>query len=236
MEILRPFDLVCSVCIVIASKVEDITPASSKQFVRDLNKLDMPTRHKNFLNAEREVCGRLKFALNFRTPLRYVDRFLRASRASSHPNLSCSHSAMANGARETTNDLLERLVHYLLDLCLLDYDLFARTRPSLLTASAVYLARASLGISEPSSFLGSETRVSRKHVADEAIRCKGGQSFWSKTLEYYTSYRAQDLEVTVKLLRTMQEGAESMAFNSVYKKHRGVAERLVMCESDLGFA
>ena len=125
----------------------------------------------------------------------------------------------------TTNDLLERLLYYLLDLSLLDYKRFVSTSPSLLTASAVYLSRATLGISEVP-------------IGDRSCARK---MFWSKTLEYYTSYAMKDLECTVKDLRMLHEEAEGNEFRNVYKKHTGssqrgsIAHRIVLNESDLGF-
>lgn len=125
----------------------------------------------------------------------------------------------------TTNDLLERLLYYLLDLSLLDYKRFVSTSPSLLTASAVYLSRATLGISEVP-------------IGDRSCARK---MFWSKTLEYYTSYAMKDLECTVKDLCMLHEEAEGNEFRNVYKKHTGssqrgsIAHRIVLNESDLGF-
>mmetsp|Transcript_10918 Transcript_10918/g.24106 ORF Transcript_10918/g.24106 Transcript_10918/m.24106 type:complete len:152 (-) Transcript_10918:960-1415(-) len=138
---------------------------------------------------------------------------------------------MLSGMDRTTNDLLDRLVYYFLDLALLDYKLFVSTSPSLLTASAVYLARATLGLREPNR---GKTPTSRKDSTKEA------KLFWSNTMEYYTSYKRKDLEGTVKILHILHEGADCCKFVALYERHGccgqhgSIAERMVLHESDLG--
>jgi hypothetical protein len=74
---------------------------------------------------------------------------------------------------------------YLLELSRVSFDLSYRP-PSLITAAAVYLARATLGVR------GNETR-----------------GFWSRTLEHTTGYSVEDLKDTVLFLLKYHLSAET---------------------------
>mmetsp|Transcript_12032 Transcript_12032/g.25623 ORF Transcript_12032/g.25623 Transcript_12032/m.25623 type:complete len:642 (-) Transcript_12032:87-2012(-) len=214
-------------CVMIASKIEDVDPPLAVDFVHNCN---VVKNKQDIVDMERKICNTLKFAFGFQTPYHYIDRFIRASQVSSSSTLCCRCVATGNGIGHTTNDLLEQLIHYLLDLSIVDYKLFVTTRPSLLTASAVYLARATLGITE-----GTPNVKERSHVRNKKL-------FWSKTLEYYTSYSMKNLECTVKTMRNLHEYAEGGVYlRNVFEKHagsrgrEGISRRTVMIESDLGF-
>lgn len=180
---------------------------------------------------EARVCRALKFNLNFCTPVQYVDRFLRASYVTSEGNVASagvasgrqgmSMAVMASCANNPRNVLMNKLVHYLLDLAVLEYKLVAK-KPSLVCAAAVYLARATLGVCDPASDPMSLGR------------------YWSKTLEYYTGYDQWDLEESVRLLYRLQDNAEESNLSCVFKKHKGVktkrvAMKTVVNEEELGF-
>ena len=109
------------------------------------------------LEMEAKICNALKFNFNYVTPYQFVHRFLRASHVSSRCSTSASLlpgdelGMIHNGANNEINVLLKKLVLYLLDLAVLEYEL-VKNKPSLTTAAAVYLARATLGIRESSTF------------------------------------------------------------------------------------
>lgn len=183
---------------------------------------------------EATVCNALKFNFNFRTPIQYVERFLRASYVSSESsttaNVPSNEAAMSSlrcssdVANNATNVLLKKLVFYLLDLSTLEYKLVTK-KPSLVTAAAVYLARATLGITN-----------SRNDVSLSRA-CSG---YWSKTLEYYTGYDVCDIEECVRLLHRLQENAEDSKFASIFNRHKSikckkVALKTVLNEDALGF-
>jgi len=194
------------------------------------------------------VCNTLKFQLNFRTPFNYIDRFLRASYASSEsstastlPPLSAigGHDGIANssGMNSANHVLMKKLVFYLLDLAVLEYKLVSK-KPSIVAASAVYLARATLGICESPA---AATSPGSLFVSDQSLR-NALKGHWSKTLEYYTGYDLWDLEETVRLLHRLQETAEdnSSTLGNSFNKHKGnkchnVALKTAVSEADLGF-
>ena len=149
---------------------------------------------------------------------------------------------MGSGVNNANKELLDRLVFYLLDLSTLEYK-FVYVKPSLVAASAMYLARATLGIREPNPPLidNSEDFLhGGMGVASSPSFRRAAQGFWSKTLEYYTGYDMWDLEETVLILRRLQEGAESSHLKSIFNKHKSVkymrvALKTVLNESELGF-
>ena len=124
-----------SACIMIACKMVEVVQPSVKDFAY-ISGSDYTS--EELLDMETRITGALKFNLNIRTPYHYVDRFLRASYASSECSTLGSHDesvAMCGGANNATNALMKRMVHYLLDLSILEYEL-ALKKPSLVAASA----------------------------------------------------------------------------------------------------
>lgn len=202
---------------------------------------------------EAKICNALKFNFNYVTPYQFVHRFLRASHVSSRCSTSASLlpgdelGMIHNGANNEINVLLKKLVLYLLDLAVLEYEL-VKNKPSLTTAAAVYLARATLGIRESSTFASApssplfevptnttdNSNDTFNSIHDSSRKSKG---YWSKTLEYYTGYDVKDLEESVHLLHRLQENAED---GWVFNKHKGnkckrVATKTVLREDELGF-
>mmetsp|Transcript_33510 Transcript_33510/g.70468 ORF Transcript_33510/g.70468 Transcript_33510/m.70468 type:complete len:808 (+) Transcript_33510:129-2552(+) len=238
--------LVGCACTLIASKLIEITPPTPDDFVYISDKT---YTREEILEMEALVCNTLKFQLNFHTPFHYVDRFLRASYASSESSttptlpLHSPHHATMGGHGGITNSsgmnnanhvLTKKLVFYLLDLAVLEYKLVS-TKPSLVAASAVYLARATLGICE------SPAAPRSLFVSDKSLR-NALKGHWSKTLEYYTGYDLWDLEETVRLLHRLQETAEenSSTLGNSFNKHKGnkchnVALKTAVSEAELGF-
>lgn len=220
----------CSACTLMASKLHEITPPTAEDFVYISDKT---YTRKEILDMEATICNALKFNLNFVTPYQYVDRFLRASYASSESStlLSSTMNGAVSGANNATNVLMKKLVFYLLDLAVLEYKLVSK-KPSLVAAAAVYLARATLGVREPPS------KPFQSSYSPALQRALNG--FWSKTLEYYTGYDIWDLEECVRLLHRLQENAEDSHLTSIFSKHKGikckrVALKTVVNEEELGF-
>ncbi|KAL7527080.1 hypothetical protein ACHAXR_001786, partial [Thalassiosira sp. AJA248-18] len=210
--------LVGCACTLLASKLIEITPPHVDDMVYISDKT---YDRKEILAMEARVCNALKFNLNFRTPYHYVDRFLRASHVScesfSAGGSSYASFSLSSSANNPQNVLLKKLVFYLLDLAVLEYKLVSK-QPSLVTAAAVYLARATLGIREPVPTTSSHHpncnnararlfgNTSPPPPSLELCALKG--TFWSKTLEYYTGYDIWDVEECVRLLHRLHENAE----------------------------
>ncbi|KAL3797374.1 hypothetical protein HJC23_010500 [Cyclotella cryptica] len=206
-------------CTLIASKLLEITPPTVKDFCYIS---DNSYTAKEILNCEAKICSLLKFNFNFTTPYEYVDRYLRASFA----------SPLGRVTNPALREKMERMVFYLLDLSLLEYK-FVAVKPCRIAAAAVYLARATLGIREPS------WNPSPSSLFGESFQ-RSSRGFWTKTLEYYTGYDMWDLEESVKLLRRLQEKAEGHHLKSVFAKFvaeefGSVALKTVLNEEGLGF-
>jgi cyclin A len=144
------------------------------------------------------------------TPLHFVNEFLRANHAC--PDRSC----------EFDHAVLRQMVMYLLELCRIPYELTA-SKPSLLAAASLYLARATLGLRETDS--------------DHAVDSNG---YWTKTLQYYTGYAIDDLKKTVLTIHQYQLAAEESNFNASFNKYRSRAFKAVSLKTalrveDLGF-
>lgn len=221
-----------SACTFIASKLMEIAPPTADEFVYISDNTYTPNE---VLDMEARIASALKFNLNFRTPYHYVDRFLRASYASSES--SCASAMMCGGMNDAKNATLKNLVIYLLDLAVLEYKLVSK-KPSLVTASAVYLARATLGIREArnnATGAGTTTSLSTSPSLDRAL-----SGFWSNTLEYYTGYDVWDVEEAVRLLHRLHENAEVNRLPMIFNKHKKakygrVALKIVANEAELGF-
>lgn len=212
-----------SACTLIASKLLEITPPTVQDFCYIS---DNSYTSKEILDCEAEISSALKFNFNYQTPYTYVDQFLRAS------------VVTPNGKMMNQKKMTERLILYFLDLSLLDYK-FVGMKPSLVTAAAVYLARATLGIRETetptlSPFTGAHAAFYSEYTQHNST------GYWTKTLEYYTGYDKWDIEEAVKMLRRLHENAESNHLKSVFAKFKSesfgkVALKTVLNEDDLGF-
>lgn len=168
--------IVYSACALIASKFEDRSPPSVNDFVFIS---DYSFTTAKLRSLEERVCKELSFGLHRVTPFHFVNLFLRASHACA--SRSCQFEHMP----------LREMVLYLLELSRLSHDL-SLCRPSLLTASAVYLARATVGVREQGRTSTSE------------VKSCGAAGFWSPTLEYYTGYSTQDLKETILIIHRYQ--------------------------------
>jgi len=175
-------------CMLLASKIEEIHAPATTDFVFIS---DNTYSVKDVVKMERCICAALSYDLQCVTTYHFMHRFMRAS--------------IGNGQPFKT---LEYLISYLLELALLQYELVSE-RCSLIAASAVYLARVTLGL-----------------------------GYWTKTLEYYTGYTLRDMKKIVKCLHKAANSAEDNACQSIFVKYKHskygrVALRTVPREVDL---
>lgn len=144
---------------------------------------------------ESDVCGALEFRLSTTTTSHFVSRFVRASGGSLNEQM---------------------LVNYFIELMLLDYSCITKL-PSLLAASATYLARATL---------------------------RRGNDFgqiWTPTLRHYTGYNVAELKDTVLKLHALHSAAEEGSLKSIFNKYKTpsylrVALITVISSDDLKFS
>ncbi|KAF8407004.1 hypothetical protein HHK36_006126 [Tetracentron sinense] len=160
-------------CMLIASKYEEICAPRVEElcFITD----NTYTRGE-VVKMESQVLNYLGFQLSAPTTKTFLRRFLRASQAS----------------YKVTSLELEFLANYLAELTLVEYG-FLKFLPSLIAASAVFLARWTLD--------------------------QSGHP-WNPTLEHYTSYKASDLKTTVLALQDLQLNTNDCPLNAIREKYR----------------
>ncbi|CAL9048995.1 unnamed protein product [Musa banksii] len=160
-------------CMLIASKYEEMCAPRVEEFCFIT---DNTYSKAEVLNMESQVLGFLGFQLSVPTAKTFLRRFLRAAHASNKvPSLALGY-----------------LANYLAELTLVEYS-FIKFLPSVVAASAVFLARWTLDQSD--------------HP-------------WNPTLEYYTSYTAMDLKATVFALQELQKNSKSCPLNAIREKYR----------------
>ncbi|KAK3134545.1 hypothetical protein QOZ80_6AG0550560 [Eleusine coracana subsp. coracana] len=128
------------------------------------------------LKMECQVLNDLGFHLSVPTTKTFLRRFLRAAQAS----------------RKVPSVTLGFLANYLAELTLIDYG-FLRFLPSVVAASAVFLARWTLDQSDLP---------------------------WNRTLEHYTSYKSADIQTCVCALRELQHNTSNCPLNAIREKYR----------------
>ncbi|XP_064990865.1 cyclin-A2-1-like isoform X1 [Musa acuminata AAA Group] len=162
-------------CMLIASKYEEICTPRVEQFCL-ITDNTYTKAEEQVLKMESQVLSYLGFQLSVPTTKTFLRRFLRAAHASNKaPTLTLGY-----------------LANYLAELTLLEYS-FIKFLPSVIAASAVFLARWTLDQSS--------------HP-------------WNPTLEYYTSYKATDLKVTIFALQELQMNSKSCPLNAIREKYR----------------
>lgn len=135
------------------------------------------------LEMERGVLNVLKFELTTPTTKSFLRRFVRAAQA------SCKGPSL----------VLEFLGNYLAELTLVEYG-FLPFLPSMIAASAVYLAKLTL----------------------DSSTCP-----WDATLQHYTGYRPWELERCVRAMHELQRNTKSCSLPAVREKYR---QHKVSCE------
>jgi hypothetical protein len=168
-------------------------------------------RKEQILDMELEVCEALKFHLQHVTPMHHAHEYMLASQQGTcfripGPAFHC---------------ILRNMVHYLLELARIPYELMA-VKPSLLAAAALYLARATLGIRDPTSSSNPE----------------GSAKFWTRTLQCYTGYSVDGLRETVRIIHQYHQDAESSSLKAVFIKYgrskfMQVSHKTVLREEEL---
>ncbi|XWS17014.1 hypothetical protein CRYUN_Cryun33cG0031300 [Craigia yunnanensis] len=160
-------------CMLIASKYEEICAPRVEEFCFIT---DNTYTRGEVLKMESKVLNFLYFQLSVPTTKTFLRRFIQAAQATY--KVPCIE--------------LEFLANYLAELTLLKYN-FLKFLPSLIAASAVFLARWTLNQSD--------------HP-------------WNPTLEHYTNYKASELKTTVLALEDLQLNTNGCSLNAIREKYR----------------
>ncbi|XP_052310192.1 cyclin-A2-2 isoform X2 [Populus trichocarpa] len=160
-------------CMLIASKYEEIIPPRVEGFCFIT---DNTYTRGEVLKMESQVLNFLYFQLSVPTTKTFLRRFIQAAQA------SCKVPCVE----------LVFLANYLAELTLVEYN-FLKFLPSLIAASAVFLARWTLNQSD--------------HP-------------WNSTLEHYTRYTASELKTTVLSLEDLQLNTNGCCLNAIRDKYR----------------
>ncbi|KAL6660930.1 hypothetical protein ACP70R_000314 [Stipagrostis hirtigluma subsp. patula] len=156
----------------VASKYEEICAPRVEEFCF----ITYDTYSKaEVLKMERQVVNDLGFHLSVPTTKTFLRRFLRAAQA----------------VWKAPSITLGFLANYLAELALVDYG-FLRFLPSVVAASAIFLARWTLKSDHP----------------------------WNHTLEHYTSYKSSDIKICVCALRELQHNTSNCPLIAVREKYR----------------
>ncbi|CAE5957646.1 unnamed protein product [Arabidopsis arenosa] len=128
--------------LLLASKYEDYWHPR----IKDLISISAESyTREQILGMERIMLKQLKFRLNAPTPYVFMLRFLKAAQS---------------------NKKLEQLAFYLIELCLVEYEAL-KYKPSLLCASAIYVARCTLHMTPVwTSLLNNHTHYSVSQMKD----------------------------------------------------------------------
>ncbi|XVE63556.1 hypothetical protein DITRI_Ditri07aG0029800 [Diplodiscus trichospermus] len=160
-------------CMLIASKYEEICAPRVEEFC---SITDNTYTRGEVLKMESKVLNFLYFQLSVPTTKTFLRRFIQAAQATY--KAPCVE--------------LEFLANYLAELTLPEYN-FLKFLPSLIAASAVFLARWTLNQSD--------------HP-------------WNPTLEHYTNYKASELKTTVLALEDLQLNTNGCSLNAIREKYR----------------
>ncbi|XVE98847.1 hypothetical protein REPUB_Repub03eG0143800 [Reevesia pubescens] len=153
--------------LLLASKYEDFWHPR----VRDLISISAETyTSEQMLQMEKLVLKTLKFRLNSPTPYVFMLRFIKAAQSDTK---------------------LEHLAFYLIELCLVEYEAL-KFKPSLLCASAVYVARCTLQMA-PS---------------------------WTPLLCRYTRYDVSEIRECAEMILRFQRAASSRQLKVTYEKYK----------------
>ncbi|KAL2897718.1 Cyclin-A2-2 [Bienertia sinuspersici] len=163
-------------CMLIASKYEEMSAPQ----VEDFCYITANTyAREEVLNMERKILNSLCFQLSVPTIKTFLRRYIHAAQV--------TYKKLQDRLVD-----LEFLANYLAELTLVEYS-FVRFLPSLIAASAVFLARWTLDQSD--------------HP-------------WNPTLEHYTCYKATDLRVTVIAMQDLQLNTINCPLNAIREKYR----------------
>ncbi|CAN6854127.1 unnamed protein product [Brassica oleracea] len=176
----RRLQLLGVTCMLIASKYEEICAPRLEEFCFIT---DNTYTRLEVVAMETQVLNFLHFRLSVPTTKTFLRRFIQAAKASD----------------QVLHTEMESLADYLAELTLVEYS-FLRFLPSLIAASAVFLARWTLDQS--------------KHP-------------WNPTLQHYTRYETPSLKKTVLAMEDLQlntSGSTLVAVRNKYnQKFKGMA-------------
>nr|XP_043607588.1 cyclin-A2-2-like [Erigeron canadensis] len=153
----RRLQLLGITCMLIASKYEEIYAPRIEEFCFIT---DSTYTRGEVLEMEDQILDVLSFQLSVPTTKKFLRRFL----------------LVAQSSYKAPVVELEFLANYLAELTLIDYS-FLKFLPSLIAASAIFLAKWTLDQDEDP---------------------------WNATLEHYTNYKASELKVTVLALQDLE--------------------------------
>ncbi|KAH0448242.1 hypothetical protein IEQ34_022042 [Dendrobium chrysotoxum] len=159
-------------CMLIASKYEEICAPRVEEFCYIT---DNTYSKADVLKMEIEVLSHLDFRLSVPTIKTFLRRFLTAAQAS----------------YSVPSPPLGYMANYLSELTLVEYS-FVKFLPSVIAASAVFLARWTLDQSDQP---------------------------WNCTLEHYTSYKALDLKSVVLQMHYLQQNSCNSPLSAVRDKY-----------------
>ncbi|KAH7657280.1 G2/Mitotic-specific cyclin A domain-containing protein [Dioscorea alata] len=160
-------------CMLIASKYEEICAPRVEQFCFIT---DNTYTKEQVLKMESQVLNYIGFRLSVPTIETFLRRFIRAAQTSHQvPALTLGH-----------------LANYLAELTLVEY-CFLKFLPSVIAASAVFLARWTL---------------------DQSTHP------WNPTLQHYTSYKSVDLKPAVLELQVLQTNNQNCSLKAIHEKYK----------------
>ncbi|XP_022879684.1 cyclin-A2-2-like [Olea europaea var. sylvestris] len=160
-------------CMLIASKYEEICAPRVEEFCFIT---DNTYTKEEVVKMESRVLNFLGFQLSVPTTKKFLRRFIQAAQVS----------------YEVPSVELEFLANYLAELTLTEYSLL-EFLPSLVAASAVFLARWTLDQSD--------------HP-------------WNSTLEHYTNYKASEMKITVLVLQDLQLNTHGCKLPAIREKYK----------------
>ncbi|KAH9607923.1 hypothetical protein KSS87_023359, partial [Heliosperma pusillum] len=171
-------------CMLIACKYEEIWAPEVKDFVAIS---DGAYSNEQILKMEKTILGKLEWYLTVPTPYVFLTRYIKAS---------------------IPDDESENMVYFLAELALMNYESISFF-PSMVAASAVYVARLTL----------------HKSPA------------WTETLRRYTGYSESELRECGKMLVSLHSAAAGHRLQKVYKKYSKAEKFAVaMCEPATSFS
>ena len=222
-------------CVFVAAKMNETTWEVHNR-PQDFINASLHNMHtQDLIDLESNVCHLLDYRLHTITPPCFLDRYIHASNPTAHysdamlrdERLEDSGWLLANPRSSKPRGTLESLSLYFLELATHSTEL-SMQKPDMLAASAVYLARATFGLS-----VGIDENAPPSSPPDSL--------FWNATLEHFTDYTAEELE---DIVRTMHEvhcdTNHSAETTYVYEKFSTERYRFVsfippILKGDLGF-
>ncbi|XP_011034878.1 PREDICTED: G2/mitotic-specific cyclin-2-like isoform X5 [Populus euphratica] len=163
----KKLQLVGVTAMLLACKYEEV----SVPVVEDLILIsDKAYSRKEVLDMEKLMVNTLQFNLSVPTPYVFMRRFLKASQCDTKQ--------------------LELLSFFIVELCLVEYDML-KFPPSLLAAAAIYTAQCTLS----------------------------GTKQWSKTNEYYTSYSEEQIRECSRLMVNFHRNSGTGKLTGVHRKY-----------------